>query len=186
MKQTTMLRFVAFFVCALGSVSAGAQEPSPSTWLWYEQPATSWQHEALPIGNGRLGAMIFGKVGRERIALNEDTVWSGMRTNWNRENAYENLPEIRALLLAGKNVEAEALVNQTFTCTGGGSKGGARGPWGCFQELGSLNVIWHSDIKPLPLNTWKYDMLTTPGITSYGGQWNEIQRQVEKRSNQKT
>ena len=59
----------------------------PATTLWYESPATSWQTEALPIGNGRLGAMIFGGVGRERIALNEESVWSGSRINWNRENA---------------------------------------------------------------------------------------------------
>ena len=118
----------------------------PTTTLWYESPATSWQTEALPIGNGRLGAMIFGGVGHERIALNEESVWSGSRTNWNRENASQNLPKIRELLLAGKNDEAEKLVNQTFTCTGGGSGGGARGPWGCFQELGNLNIVWASDV----------------------------------------
>lgn len=43
----------------------------PSTTMWYTRPATSWQHEALPIGNGRIGAMIFGGVGYERIALND-------------------------------------------------------------------------------------------------------------------
>jgi len=89
-------------------------------------------------------------------------VWSGSRHNWNRENASQNLPKIRELLLAGKNDEAEALVNQSFTCTGGGSGGGARGPWGCFQELGNLNLVWASDTKPLPLNEWKYSMIQAP------------------------
>ncbi|MFU8892855.1 MAG: glycosyl hydrolase family 95 catalytic domain-containing protein [Luteolibacter sp.] len=131
----------------------------PATTLWYEKPATSWQTEALPIGNGRIGAMIFGGIDRERIALNEESVWSGSRTNWNRENASQNLPKIRELLLAGKNDEAEALVNQSFTCTGGGSRGGANGPWGCFQELGNLNITWASDIQSLPLNDWKYTMI---------------------------
>jgi hypothetical protein len=129
------------FVAAAQSVAAD----DPTTMLWYASPAKSWAHEALPIGNGRLGAMIFGGVRRERIALNEDTVWSGERTNWNRPDANKNLPKIRELLLAGKNAEAEALVNQTFTCVGGGSRGGARGPWGCFQELGNLNITWASD-----------------------------------------
>jgi len=116
---------VASLLASLGHAAAGSEpQPDPATTLWYAQPATSWEQEALPIGNGRLGAMIFGGVGRERIALNEESVWSGSRTNWNREHASQNLPQIRELLLAGKNPEAEALVNQTFTCTGGGSKAG--------------------------------------------------------------
>jgi alpha-L-fucosidase 2 len=140
-------------------------EVDPATTLWFEQPARNWQREALPIGNGRIGAMIFGGVGHERIALNEDTVWSGTRTNWNRENAHQNLPEIRKLLMEGKNDEAEKLVNQTFTCVGGGSRGGARGPWGCFQELGNLNIVWATEAESIPLNEGKYKMIETPGVT---------------------
>lgn len=117
----------------LMATAVGDAAPDPSQELWYPAPARSWSHEALMIGNGRIGAMVFGGVGHERIALNEDTVWSGSRVDWNREDASKNLPEIRELLLAGKNDEAEALVNQTFTCKGGGSRGGANGPWGCFQ-----------------------------------------------------
>ena len=148
-----------------GSVAAAAELPfGPSTTLRYTQPARSWAHEALPIGNGRLGAMVFGKVGRERIALNEDTVWSGSRVNWNRKDAAQNLPKIRELLLAGKNAEAEAMVNRAFTCVGGGSRGGANGPWGCFQELGNLNIVWGSDVESVPLNKWKYKMIETPGM----------------------
>lgn len=149
----------------------------PSTTLWYQQPATSWQHEALPIGNGRIGAMIFGGINRERIALNEESVWSGSRTNWNRENASQNLPKIRELLLAGKNDEAENLVNQSFTCTGGGSRGGARGPWGCFQELGNLNLTWASDIPSVPLNDWKYTLIEAAG-DDIGAQRSEVLRKT--------
>jgi alpha-L-fucosidase 2 len=138
---------------------------NPGSTLWYDEPAVSWQHEALPIGNGRIGAMIFGRVERERIALNEETVWSGARVEWNRPDASANLPKIRELLLAGKNDEAEALVNQTFTCLGGGSRGGARGPWGCYQELGNLNLEWTADQPRIPLSEWRYRMLETPGIT---------------------
>ena len=118
----------------------------------------------MPIGSGRLGAMIFGGVGHERISLNEETVWSGSPVNWNRQNAAKNLPKIRQLLLAGKNAEAEAMVNQTFTCTGGGSRGGARGPWGCYQELGDLNIVWKSNAQSIPLNTWKWILLDTGQI----------------------
>ena len=146
----------------VATLSAHAQSGDPSTTLWYSRPARSWQQEALPIGNGRLGAMIFGKVGHERIALNEDTVWSGSRVNWNRQGASKNLPKIRELLLAGKNAEAEKLVNETFTCVGGGSRGGARGPWGCYQELGNLHLVWDSDVVSVPLNEWKYKVIETP------------------------
>ncbi len=159
-------------------VTLPAFAADPSTTLWYDKPATEWQTEALPIGNGRIGAMIFGGVGRERIALNEESVWSGSRTNWNRENASLNLPMIRELLLAGKNDEAEALVNQTFTCTGGGSRGGARGPWGCFQELGNINITWASDIKSLPLAYWKYTMIEAAAGADIRAQRNEVMQKI--------
>ena len=63
----------------------------PTHTLWYDEPARDWQHEALPIGNGRIGAMVFGGISRERIALNEETVWSGEAHDWNREGASEDL-----------------------------------------------------------------------------------------------
>lgn len=182
MQKSKIFLSLLALICTAVCVKTGAQDAMQSTRLWYDKPAKSWQHEALPIGNGRLGAMIFGKVSRERIAMNEETVWSGMRYDWNREGASKNLPKIRELLLAGKNAEAEALVNQTFTCTSGGSKGGANGPWGCFQELGNLNITWHSEVESLPLNTWKYEMLTTPGIKDYRKQHRDIQRQVAEKS----
>ena len=146
-------------VTPVPSTEANADEESrndPQTMLWYSKPAGSWQREALPIGNGRIGAMIFGRVDRERIALNEESVWSGSRINWNREDAAKNLPKIRQFLLAGKNAEAEAMVNQTFTCRGGGSRGGARGPWGCYQALGDLNIAWKLNAAPALLNEWKW------------------------------
>ncbi|HEX5790598.1 MAG TPA: glycoside hydrolase family 95 protein, partial [Luteolibacter sp.] len=157
--MTTPKSFLS--VLLLGSLSlpiqsaVAAPQVDPQTTLWYDEPATSWQEDALPIGNGRIGAMIFGGVGHERIALNEDTVWSGEVNEWNRPDAGKNLPEIRRLLNEGKNEAAEQLVNQTFTCTGGGSRGGARGPWGCFQELGNLRLRWGFEAPALPLQDWK-------------------------------
>lgn len=175
-KRIVLLGISVLLACPPLGV-AGAVDGS--TTLWYTQPARSWQREALPIGNGRLGAMVFGGVMRERIALNEDSVWSGMRVDWNRPNASERLPEIRDLLLAGKNAEAETLVNQAFTCTGGGSRGGANGPWGCFQELGNLIINWHSDVASIPLNRWKRTMITTPGIKNIHEQRKSVRRQVQ-------
>ena len=79
--------------------------------LWYRQPAAHWV-EALPLGNGRLGAMVFGKVGEERVQLNEDSVWSGERRDRNNPAARAAIPEIRRLLAAGKVAEAQALADK--------------------------------------------------------------------------
>lgn len=153
-----------------------ATEINPETTLWYGEPATSWQLEALPIGNGRIGAMIFGGIGHERIALNEDTVWSGETTEWNRPDASKNLPEIRSLLNEGQYEAAEKLVNQSFTCIGGGSRGGPRGPWGCFQELGNLNLQWNFDVEPMPLQDWKLKFIDTSAIKDIAAERAEVAR----------
>jgi alpha-L-fucosidase 2 len=78
--------------------------------LWYQKPASEWI-EALPVGNGRLGAMIFGGVERERIALNEDTLWAGGPYDPDNPDALTALPEIRRLIFAGQFKEAHELAN---------------------------------------------------------------------------
>jgi len=69
--------------------------------LWYAKPAADW-NEALPIGNGRLGAMVFGRPDHELIQLNEDTLWSGHRRDGNNPGAKEVLPEVRKAMFAGE------------------------------------------------------------------------------------
>jgi alpha-L-fucosidase 2 len=81
--------------------------------LWYRQPAANW-NEALPIGNGRLGAMVFGGVESERLQLNEDTVWAGEKRVRMNPAGPAAVPEIRRLLFAGKAVEAEALADKAL------------------------------------------------------------------------
>lgn len=77
--------------------------------LWYRTPAAEWNH-ALPVGNGRLGAMVFGRVGTERIQLNEESVWDGHPMDRANPEALPALPEVRRLIFEGRNKEAEALV----------------------------------------------------------------------------
>ncbi len=77
--------------------------------LWYLKPAAEW-NEALPIGNGRLGAMIFGGITEEKLQLNEDSVWYGGPRDRNNEDALPHLPEIRKLIMEGRLKEAEALL----------------------------------------------------------------------------
>ena len=112
---------------------APKDRPAPLR-LWYDRPAAHWE-ETLPLGNGRLGMTPDGGVTRENIVLNDITLWSGAPQDANNYEAHKSLPQIRALLLAGKNDEAQALVDQSFICTGKGSGGVT---YGCYQMLGNL------------------------------------------------
>ena len=114
---------------------------NPTTTLWYDTPGTGFC-QGLPLGNGRLGMTVLGGIRDERIVLNEESMWSGSPKDNDRPEAHGNLPKIRELLLAGNNPEAEALVNETFTCLPPGSSGGrgANVPFGCFQTLGNLHI----------------------------------------------
>jgi alpha-L-fucosidase 2 len=83
-------------LCA--SKKAAAQQKSGGLVLWYRKPAERWL-DALPLGNGRLGAMVFGGVEDEQLQLNEDTFWSGAPREWNNPEARQHLPEVRRLVL---------------------------------------------------------------------------------------
>jgi len=109
--------------------------------LWYRQPALKWT-EALPVGNGRLGAMVFGGVVSERLQLNEDSLWSGGPQKADNPAALEALPEIRRLLWAGQQRDADRLGVQKLVCQGAGSGHGqgAKVPFGCYQTLGDLHL----------------------------------------------
>ena len=76
--------------------------------LWYSQPAQNWS-EALPIGNSRLGAMVYGGIEREELQLNEETFWAGSPYNNNNPNAIHVLPVVRKLIFEGRNKEAQRL-----------------------------------------------------------------------------
>lgn len=83
-------------------------EPDPSTYVWFSGPATKWD-EALPVGNGRLGAMVFGGVQEERLQLNEDTYWTGGPYSTVVKGGYKFLPEIQRLVFAEKYLDAHNL-----------------------------------------------------------------------------
>ena len=84
--------------------------------LWYQQPAAAWT-EALPVGNGRLGAMVFGGVSEERIQLNEDTIWAGPPVPQQPADAAKYVAEARGLFFAGRAAEGEALVRAKVMAT---------------------------------------------------------------------
>ncbi len=96
------------------AVPADATEPPDARFtLWYRKPAAKWT-EALPIGNGRLGAMVFGDPAREHFQLNEDTLWAGGPYTPDNTNALAALPEVRKLVFDGKYDEAARLIDRSM------------------------------------------------------------------------
>jgi alpha-L-fucosidase 2 len=92
----------------------GNTNPPNAKWiLWYNKPAANW-NEALPIGNGEMGAMVFGSMPGERVQFNEYTIWTGHPRSYAHRGAAAALPEIRKLLADGKQREAEALAMKDF------------------------------------------------------------------------
>src|SRR6185436_20172862 len=97
--------------------------------LWYRQPAEAWT-EALPVGNGRMGAMVFGRVPEERIQLNEESIWAGGPWPEHKENLAPVLAQARRLLFEGKVEEAQNLIGKDFMAEGEGQRS--------YQTLGDL------------------------------------------------
>jgi alpha-L-fucosidase 2 len=87
--------------------------PTAPLILWYEHPAQKWV-EAIPVGNGRLGGMVFGGISNEHLQFNEDTLWTGQPHEYQHEGASKHLPQIRQLLFDGKQKEAEDLAMREF------------------------------------------------------------------------
>jgi alpha-L-fucosidase 2 len=126
-----------FFVagCAIDrATDFGGNRFAEHTWdhlkLWYSQPAQKWT-EALPVGNGRLGAMVFGGIETEQLQLNEDTVWAGQPLERDRVGAYKHLAEARRLIFEGKYAEGQRIMQREFM-----------GPRliRSYQTLGDLNL----------------------------------------------
>ncbi len=116
------------FIAAVSGALALGAEASTDLRLWYRQPAKIWT-DALPVGNGRLGAMVFGGIETERLALNEDTLWSGSPKPWNNRDAKKVLPEVRRLVAEEKYHEADALCKKM------------QGPYNqSYQPLGNLTL----------------------------------------------
>jgi alpha-L-fucosidase 2 len=154
MKRYLLALFFAGFIF---SCTENFSE-SDNLKLWYNQPADAsvpdspngWHDDpewlkSLPLGNGSLGVMVFGDVNRERIQLNEESMWSGSHHDSDNPEAASHQAQIRQLLFEGKYREATELTNNTQICIGPGSGhgNGATVPFGCFQTLGDLWIEWN-------------------------------------------
>jgi alpha-L-fucosidase 2 len=152
-----------------GSLSAlHAEIPAESIpsehLLFFEQPAATWP-DALPVGNGRLGAMVFGNPVNERLQLNEETVWIGERRDRNNPQAGRT-PEVRNLLMAGKVREAEALAAQVMM--------GVPDRLPCYQTLGDLWLDF--DNVPAAVTNYRLELdldeaVVKTRFNAAGAQW---------------
>lgn len=109
----------------------------------FDKPATHFT-QSLLLGNGRLGAMMFGNTKQERIALNEISLWSGGPQDADIEDAYQYLKPIQDSLLAGNNKAAQQILQKHFVAKGRGSGfgNGAKDKYGCYQTMGDLFISW--------------------------------------------
>ncbi|MDO4164868.1 MAG: glycoside hydrolase family 95 protein [Bacteroides sp.] len=118
--------------------------------LYYTTPASIWE-ETLPLGNGRLGMMPDGGIGREHVVLNEISMWSGSEADYRNPDASKNLPEIRQLLFEGKNEEAQQLMYSSFVP----KKEQADGRYGTYQILGDLNIDFTGISEHTPTDNYR-------------------------------
>ncbi len=145
-----ILSALFLFILLWGCQSS--QEPDSSKYrIWFREPATIWE-ASLPLGNGHLGMMPDGGIHREKIVLNDITLWSGGPQDADNPEAARHLPEIQKLLFDGKNDEAQELVYRTFVCKGDGSGrgNGTKVPYGSFEVLGNLRLDFNTDTTAVP------------------------------------
>lgn len=129
--------------------------------LWYNKPAEKWT-EALPIGNGRIGAMVFGGVETEHLQFNEETLWTGGPRNYNKEGAYKYLDTIRQLLFSGNQKAANQLAEAQFL--GLKSEDGNRAAW--LVDIKALKgVIGNPALENYDDNSWK--TMTVPSLQGW-------------------
>ena len=134
---------ILVFVVVISQDPAIAQSPAIekqyNTKLWYTEPATDWM-EALPIGNGKLGAMVFGGVEKEHLQLNEESVWAGPPIPENRKGAFTAIKKARALIFQGDYLEANTVMQDNVM--------GERIAPRSYQPLGDLTINFKLSGKP--------------------------------------
>jgi alpha-L-fucosidase 2 len=169
MKSKTYIWGLGWHLATLVLAATSIGYAADDLVVWHQQPAKDW-NEATPIGNGRLGAMIFGGVNSERIQLNEDSLWSGAPQDADNPRALEVLPEIRQLLFEGKYAEAQRIANRNLICRGPGSGGGRGGriAYGSYEMLGDLKLSfeYHTNGSPVDYRR-SLDLNTATAAVSY-------------------
>ncbi len=136
--------------------------PSNESKLWYQQPAKTFE-EALPLGNGRLGAMIDGGIQKSHILFNEDSLWSGWAAKNDRPGAFEALKEVRELLKANKNKEADKVALEKFCSL----EGYGKPSFGAYQSFCDAYVTFDHNPKSVTQYTRTLDLETAVATVTY-------------------
>ncbi len=161
--------FLLLLMSTIVFTSCDSSSDETTYRLWYKQPANEWT-DALPVGNGRLGAMVFGNVQNERIQLNEESLWAGVRRNCNNPQSLNYLEEVQQLLLNDKNNEALDVAQKHLM--------GVPPRIRSYQTLGDIFI--HLDIDSAKISEYERSLDLNTGIThtrfNYNGQL--IQREV--------
>ena len=139
---------LAIAVASCGAATAPVTAPDDPLVLWYARPAQRWV-EALPLGNGRLGAMVYGGIAEERIQFNEHTVWTGQPHSYARQGAAGSLDAIRRLLFEGRQEDAEALAMRTFMSVPLRQK--------AYQAFGAVRLRFHG-LTPQHVEDYRRDL----------------------------
>jgi alpha-L-fucosidase 2 len=136
--QKTSFLLLYMFLAITGCNNTPADNVNPLK-LWYKNPASVWE-EALPVGNGRLGAMVFGDPVNERLQLNEESIWAGSKINNNNPKALKTLPELQKALFDSRYKDALKLAEENFLGTPPRIRS--------YQPLGDLLIDYKWNIKP--------------------------------------
>ena len=150
------------------SKSIERQTLNTGTVLWYKQPAKVWE-EALPVGNGRLGAMVFGNHGEERIQLNEETLWSGGPYSTVVKGGAKVLPEIQRLIFEGKPIEAHKLFGRHLM--------GSPVEQMKYQSMANLHLFFEDEAEVTDYKRW-LDLETATTHVEYAAHGVQYRRDV--------
>ncbi len=155
---TTLLSTASLFVQSQDIASSiNNKSINPTTLLWFDAPAAKWE-EALPVGNGRLGAMVFGKHGEERIQLNEETYWSGGPYSTVTKGGYKVLPQIQKLVFEEKYLDAHNLFGRNLM--------GYPVEQQKYQSLANLHLFFKGQEEVVDYKRW-LDLTTAITSTVY-------------------
>lgn len=166
------------------SADEKADSPSPLT-LWYEHPAAhpddaggreatnspAWLR-ALPVGNGRLGGMVYGDLQTECIQLNEESLWSGGPQDADNREALTYLPEIRRLLFERKYAQAQKVTYAHLACKGRGSRGAE---YGTYQTLGDLKITFADNLTPESVTDYRRELNLETAIAHVQYRFGDVQ-----------
>lgn len=149
---------LAGLILVAAAVYGQPKAPYNKMKIWFNHPAHDW-NEALPVGNGILGAMLFGGITNERLQMNEESVWTGKPEDFVNPMAKAALPEVRKLLFAGKYAEAQKLAQEKMM--------GDKKVWSTYQTLGDLLLGFDELEEPVSEYRRELDLETAVARVSY-------------------